>query len=320
MVPSAMTPAEPPTPYAGGLTRVRVRVPAKINLALCVGPLGEDGYHRLGTVFHAVSLFDEVIATLAHPGDVRVTVKGEGAHLVDDATNLALRAARLLEVRYEFDEDPGVHLEVRKQIPVGGGMAGGSADGAAALLACSMLWDLDTSPDDLLDLASELGSDVPFALMGGSAIGRGRGTELVPMITRGTYHWVLAIAEEGLSTPVVFQRFDDLGAPGNTTIPPEVMEALTTGDVPGLGKGLRNDLQAAAIDLRPELGEVLESGMSAGALGGVVSGSGPTVAFLAGSESAAMDLSRALLEHRFIRETRRAVGPVPGARPYNCGS
>ncbi|WP_394276261.1 4-(cytidine 5'-diphospho)-2-C-methyl-D-erythritol kinase [Luteococcus sp.] len=297
---------------------VRVRVPAKVNLALCVGDLDQDGYHPLGTVFHALGIYDEVVASPAPDGHTSLTISGEGAdELPTDERNLAWRAARLLAGRHG-DPAMGVALHLKKQIPVAGGMAGGSADAAGALLACSVLWDLDTTPDDLHSLAAELGSDVPFGLLGGTAIGRGRGDQLVPMITRGTYHWVLAMAHEGLGTPGVFRRFDELQArpgarPSSTDIPSGVTAALACGDVRALGAALCNDLQEAALDLRPELRETLQAGLDAGALGALVSGSGPTCAFLAANEAAAMDLRAALGQAPTVRATRRTTGPVPGA-------
>lgn len=296
------------------LPRVRVQVPAKINLALCVGGLQPDGYHRLGTVFHAVSLFDEVIARpVATPGIV-LTARGEGAEALPvDASNLAHRAAQLLLDRFPETEG-GIELELRKQIPVAGGMAGGSADAAATLLACSIAWDLDTTPAELHELASELGSDVPFALHGGNALGAGRGTELMPLLSRGNYHWVLALSHAGLSTPAVFARFDERGDQPDTQVPQGLLNALAVGDVRALAGQLRNDLQPAAIDLRPELGEVLEYGLRAGAPGSILSGSGPTCAFLAESEEQAMDVASALSSHPQVRAVRRASGPVPGAR------
>lgn len=301
---------------AAPLEEVRVRVPAKINLALCVGPLNDDGYHGLGTVFHAVSLVDEVTARRSERRGIRVSVKGEDADQVPtDASNLAFRAAALLVERCDLDE-VSLSLEIKKSIPVAGGMAGGSADGAAALLACSMLWDLDTDPSELHELAADLGSDVPFALTGGNAVGTGRGTELVPLLSRGTCHWVLALAHEGLSTPQVFRRFDELSPAGHdVTVPQELLNALATGDVAGIARNLRNDLTEAAVDLRPELGEVLAAGVEAGALASVLSGSGPTCAFLCDSEASAMDVASNLSKHEHVRTVRRARGPVPGARP-----
>lgn len=296
---------------------VRVRVPAKVNLALCVGPLAGDGFHPLATVFQALSLFDEVSATTVADDRITLTMSGEGLDDVpaDDA-NLAVRAARLLRERFGTP-GLGVALHLKKKIPVAGGMAGGSADAAGALLACSVLWDLDTTPDDLHGLAAELGSDVPFALLGGTAIGHGRGDRLVPMLSRGTYHWVLALAHEGLSTPSVFRRFDELaeaaGAPGPLEVPDEIAQALGKKDAAGLGVALRNDLQAPALNLRPELGQTLRAGLEAGALGAVVSGSGPTCAFLAKDEAHAMDLAALIADQPTVRAVRRARGPVPGA-------
>ncbi|MDO5285609.1 MAG: 4-(cytidine 5'-diphospho)-2-C-methyl-D-erythritol kinase [Actinomycetia bacterium] len=296
-------------------TTVRVHVPAKLNLSLRAGPRRRDGFHPLVTLFQAVSLYDEVSATTAEDGELSVTVTGEGADQVPEGSqNLAVRAAALLRERFGRP-DQGAELVVRKQIPVAGGMAGGSADAAAALLACSVLWDLDTSPDDLIELAAELGSDVPFALVGGCAVGTGRGEQLAPALSRGSFHWVLAFAHRGLSTPDVFTRFDRLGQESRElVVPPALMNALATGDPRAAGKALTNDLQPAALTLYPELARTLEAGIECGALGGIVSGSGPTVAFLAAGESDAVDLSVRLSAEGLARAVRRVTGPVHGAR------
>lgn len=301
----------PPSPVG-----VRVRVPAKINLALKVGPPRADGYHPLATVYHAVSLFDEVHATWANPDEYEVAVTGEGANLVPlDDSNLALRAARLLARTYGPYDSLGVTLTIKKTIPVAGGLAGGSSNGAAALLACAILWDIDIAPEAMRALAAELGSDVPFALLGGTAVGSGRGEDVVPALARGTYHWVLAFGHHGLSTPAVYRRFDELHPDATQPeVPPELMNALRTGDPRQLGAALDNDLQAAALDLQPRLRQVLEAGLEYGALGAVVSGSGPTCAFLVDGESAAVDLSIALSADGLVRAVRRATGPVLGAR------
>lgn len=288
-------------------------MPAKINLALCVGPVREDGYHPLGTVFHAVSLFDDLTLTAAKPGEAKLTVQGEWAEVVPtDETNLAVKAIRLLE-RVYGPQQSGVEMVIHKAIPVAGGMAGGSADGAAALLAGAVFWDLDIQPAELLELAAELGSDVPFSLMGGTAIGTGRGEKLTPLLTRGVYHWVLALADQGLSTPEVFAKFDEIGNVKGTEIPSEMLAALTAGDVHTLAATMRNDLQEAALDLRPELAETLEAGLKAGALASLVSGAGPTCAFLAASETDAIDLENKLLAAPQVASTRRATGPAQGA-------
>lgn len=306
-----MASALPPSPVG-----VRVRVPAKINLALCVGRRRRDGYHPLATVYQAVSLYDEVHAAWAEPDEFSVLVTGEGADLVPtDDTNLALRAARLLARTHAPRDSLGVSLSIKKSIPVAGGLAGGSANGAAALLACAVLWDLDVGLDELTVLAAQLGSDVPFALLGGTALGSGRGEHVVPVLARGGYHWVLAFGHHGLSTPAVYHRHDEirtgLGAP---EVPPALMNALRSGDPAAVGAALVNDLQAAALDLQPRLRQVLDAGLEYGAVGALVSGSGPTCAFLAAGEAAAVDLSVALSADGLCRAVRRATGPVTGAR------
>jgi 4-diphosphocytidyl-2-C-methyl-D-erythritol kinase len=307
---SAMTPAG-----AG----VHVRVPAKINLALKVGARRVDGYHPLATVYQAVSLYDEVYAQWAEPDEFQVLVGGEGADQVPlDGSNLAVRAARLLASRYAPHDSVGASLSIKKSIPVAGGLAGGSANGAAALLACAALWNIDIGADGLSVLAAELGSDVPFALLGGTAVGSGRGEDVAAALARGTYHWVLAFAYHGLSTAAVYRRFDELNPQaGPPQVPAELMNALRSGDPRQLGAALTNDLQPAALDLQPRLGMVLQTGLEYGALGAVVSGSGPTCAFLVDSESTAVDFCVSLSAEGLCRAVRCATGPVLGARIIN---
>jgi 4-diphosphocytidyl-2-C-methyl-D-erythritol kinase len=298
---------------------VRVQVPAKINLALKVGAPRPDGYHPLATVYQAVSLYDQVQAEWAEPDRFEVVVSGEGADQVPlDDSNLAVRAARLLAQRHGPQDSLGASLSITKSIPVAGGLAGGSANGAAALLACAALWDLDVGPEDLRGLAAELGSDVPFALIGGTAVGSGRGEDVAPALARGTYQWVLAFGYHGLSTAAVYRRFDDLSPDAaRPEVPAELMNALRSGDPRLLGAALSNDLQPAALDLQPRLRTVLETGLEYGALGALVSGSGPTCAFLVESESAAVDLSVSLSAEGLCRAVRRATAPVLGARIIN---
>lgn len=294
---------------------IRVRVAGKVNLALRSGPRRPDGYHSLATVFQAVSLFDEVEATWAEPGRFTVKAMGEqAAHVPTGDENLAVRAARLLAAA-AAKPSLGAELVIRKSIPVAGGMAGGSADAAGALLACAVLWDLDVSPDELRTLGAQLGADVPFCLAGGTALGTGRGDQLAPVLSRGSYHWVLAFSDGELSTPAVFGKFDELGlGAGRLEAPPELLNALVSGDVAALGRTLVNDLEPAALALRPELGQVLEAGRDLGAVASIVSGSGPTVAFLAANESDAVDLSVKLSGESVCRAVKRVSGPVPGAR------
>lgn len=295
---------------------VTVRVPAKVNLQLAVGSLRSDGYHALATVFQAVSLTDEVIVRLRPTAGIVVSVSGEGAgSLALDGSNLAHRAAVLLGERAGIE--PAVDLHLHKAIPIAGGMAGGSADAAGVLLACDALWRLSTPREELMALASELGSDVPFALHGGTAIGTGRGELLTSVLSRGTFHWVFALAERGLSTPDVYAACDrqrDGHAVPEPQVSENLMEAVIAGDPILLGKALHNDLQPAALALRPVLEQVLEVGEDYGALGGIVSGSGPTCAFLARDEEHALDIAVALTVAGVCRSVKRATGPVVGAR------
>jgi 4-diphosphocytidyl-2-C-methyl-D-erythritol kinase len=305
------------SPLPPTTTGVRVRVPAKINLALKVGAPRPDGFHPLATVYQAVSLFDEVLAEWAAPGEFSVSVTGEGADQVPlGDTNLAIRAARLLARIHGRNDGLGATLTIKKSIPVAGGLAGGSSNGAAALLACAVLWDLDLSQDALQALAADLGSDVPFALLGGTAVGSGRGEAVVPALTTGSYHWVLAFGRHGLSTPAVYQRFDELNErePPSPEVPADLMEALRGGNPAEVGRALSNDLQPAALSLQPQLRRTLTTGLELGALGALVSGSGPTCAFLAADEPAAIELSVALSSEGVCRTARRTMGPVSGAR------
>jgi 4-diphosphocytidyl-2-C-methyl-D-erythritol kinase len=292
---------------------VTVRVPAKINLHLAVGPLRADGFHDLVTVFHAVSLFDEV--TVAASDEPGIEVFGEGVSEVPaDETNLAWRAVQRLA---EYAErEPHVRLVLRKGIPVAGGMAGGSADAAAALVGLSALWKLDLTRDELGPLAAELGSDVTFALHGGTAVGTGRGEQIVPVLTRHPQHWVIALHRGGLSTPRVFTELDRLrgdSEPVRRPVEP-VLEAIAGGDPRQLALSLGNDLQAAAVSMAPELRRTLRAGVDAGALAGIVSGSGPTCAFLCTSGDAAIEVATELAGLGVCRTVRVAHGPVPGAR------
>jgi 4-diphosphocytidyl-2-C-methyl-D-erythritol kinase len=296
-------PADPPA--------FRVRAPAKVNLHLGVGPLRPDGYHDLVTIFHAVDLTDDVVA---RPADrLEVVVTGEGAaDLPTDERNLAWRAAALLA------EHAGVparaRLEITKSIPVAGGMAGGSADAAAALVACAALWQVEAP---LAELAARLGSDVAFPLSGGTALGTGRGEVLSPVITRGAFHWVFALADHGISTPKAFAELDRQrstgAAPRPLGSPDAVIEALRSGDPHRLAGTLANDLQPAALAIAPALRRTLVAGHELGAIAAIVSGSGPTCAFLTAGRAEATALAAALAAEGVCRATRVASGPAPGA-------
>ncbi|MFD7494658.1 4-(cytidine 5'-diphospho)-2-C-methyl-D-erythritol kinase [Streptomyces sp. NPDC059832] len=292
---------------------VTVRVPAKVNVQLAVGAPRPDGFHDLANVFLAVGLYDEVTVTPAD--ELRITCSGPDAAQVPlDATNLAARAAIALAERHGIA--PDVHIHIAKDIPVAGGMAGGSADGAAALLACDALWSTGATRDELLAICAELGSDVPFSLVGGAALGTGRGERLTPVDVGSTFHWVFAVADGGLSTPAVYGEFDRLTAGTDVPVPeasPALLDALRAGDPAALAEALSNDLQPAALSLRPSLADTLAAGTAAGALAALVSGSGPTTAFLVADAESAQKVAEALLTSGTCRNARAAVSPAPGA-------
>ncbi|GHH80068.1 4-diphosphocytidyl-2-C-methyl-D-erythritol kinase [Streptomyces sulfonofaciens] len=294
---------------------VTVRVPAKVNVQLAVGAVRPDGFHDLANVFLAVGLYDEV--TVAPADELRVTCSGPGADQVPlDRSNLAARAALALANR--TGRVPHVHLHIAKDIPVAGGMAGGSADGAGALLACDALWGTGATRAELLELAAALGSDVPFSLVGGAALGTGRGERLRELPVGGAFHWVFALADGGLSTPAVYREFDRLAAGRDEPVPPPVasgalLTALRDGDPTALAATLGNDLQPAALSLYPSLADTLATGTKAGALAALVSGSGPTTAFLTADATAARTVADALLDSGTCRAARVAQAPAPGA-------
>ena len=296
------------------MSPVTVRAPAKMNLQLSVGGPRQDGFHDVATVFHAVSLYDDVTAL---PGDrLTVSVEGEGADLVPvDEDNLVIIAARSLAEHTGVDAK--AHLHVHKGAPVAGGMAGGSADAAAALVALDRLWGTRVDRGALQGIAARIGSDVPFALVGHTAVGMGRGERLTPALARGRFHWVFAFAASGLSTQSVYDELDRLRA-GSIQAEPRVsddlMAALRAGDAVALGRNLTNDMQRAAVSLRPNLAMTLDVGEEYGALGSVVCGSGPTCAFLARDEEHALDLAVALTASGTCRSVKSATGPAPGAR------
>jgi 4-diphosphocytidyl-2-C-methyl-D-erythritol kinase len=298
---------------------VHVRAPGKINVFMRVGAVMDDGYHDVATAYQAVSLYEDVRAYPADDFSVTFSGSVDTSSLPTDGTNLAIKAARMLARKTGYRG--GVRLEIEKHVPIAGGMGGGSADAAATLVACDALWGTEASKDDLHALAARLGADVPFALVGGTAIGTGRGDRLSPALATGQFQWVLALPDSELSTPVVYTELDrhrerhlhDIApAQLKPSVDTSVLQALRAGDPHMLAESLTNDLQAPAIHLAPEIGEVLELGEMNGALAGMVSGSGPTVAFLAADLDSALDLQIALSAARLTAV--RATGPVHGAR------
>ena len=296
---------------------VIARVPAKVNLQLAVGQLGNDGFHEVTTVFQAISLFDDVtVETAAENNGISIQVTGQTSTGVpSDSSNLAVKAATLMIKNYDLPSD--INIKLKKEIPVAGGMAGGSADAAGVIVGLDSLFELGLSRDEMEMVGSKIGADVPFSICGGVAIGTGRGDQITPALFKGSYNWVLALSGQGLATPSVYAECDRLreGLSISTPVVSEqLMQALRAGDAKALGKSLSNDLQPAACSLRPALRLVLDVGLDYGALGGIVSGSGPTVAFLVKDDEHAMDLTVALSSSGVISSVVRATGAVAGAR------
>lgn len=297
---------------------VSVDVPAKINPHLGVGSARADGYHALSTVYQSISLYDTV--TVERRGEeegpgIGLTVSGEGAEtlpLGDD--NLAVRAAKLVALYGEIEPDVRIHLN--KRIPVAGGLAGGSADAAATLVACARLWEVAIGDAELHRLAAGLGSDVPFCLKGGTAVGSGRGEELRRVEAGGTWHWVVATTDTQISTPECFKEVDRLREDGIGRFSDDVepiVRAFETGiGADALAHLLVNDMEAAAVSLRPQLASLMHGGLEEGALAAHVSGSGPTVLFLASDVKHAVALARRLRMRGGARSVHIARGPVPG--------
>jgi 4-diphosphocytidyl-2-C-methyl-D-erythritol kinase len=301
---------------------VHAKAPGKINVFLKVGAQLSDGYHDVAIAYQAVSLYEEVRAYPADDFSVAVSGTVELSRVPVDGSNIAIRAARLLAARTGFRG--GAHIEIGKHVPVTGGMGGGSADAAATLLACDTLWGTELPREEMLALAGELGSDVPFAFTGGTAIGTGRGDQLSPALAQGQFQWVLVVSDFGLSTPVVYSELDRhrdrhsqdiFPAQTQPFVDTNVLQALRAGDPHQLAETLYNDLQAPALHLEPSLASVLELGEENGALAGIISGSGPTIAFLTADLDNALELQIALSAARL--NVVRVTGPVHGARLVN---
>lgn len=297
--------------------QVSVRVPGKINLQLSVGPLQRDGYHEVATVFQSVSLFDELTLSESDGDGIEIAAEGKSA-IPLGKENLAYKAAELM--RKKFEIATGLLIKIKKEIPIAGGMAGGSANAGATIVGIDALFSLGLKRDEMERIGSEIGADVPFTISGGTAIGTGRGDQITPVLSRGSYNWVLALSSSGLSTPAVYKECDRLREGLDISKPhvsDSLLHSLSQGDAKALGKSLTNDLQAAACSLKPALRLILDVGLDYGALGGIVSGSGPTVAFLAESEDHALDLVVALTSSGVVGNVIRVSGPVPGARVFS---
>lgn len=306
------------TPLTATAT-VRASAPGKINVFLGVGAVMDDGYHEVASAYQALTLGDTVTARPAEDFRMTATHPVSGEELPVPAGALSLRAAKALAKRARFRG--GVHLHVDKMLPISGGLGGGSANAAAALLACQELWGTELPRDTMAALAARIGADVPFALRGGSAIGTGRGDQLSPVLATGVFHWVIVLCTQGLSTVSAYRALDahrvkharDIEPAAQTpVVPAEVLHAIRAGDPDQLAAAMHNELQAAVLSMRPELSRVIECGEVAGALAGMVVGSGPSVAFLVADAEHAAEVSDEL--RAFGHNAHTVTSPSPGAR------
>jgi len=303
------------------MTIVTATAPAKVNLVFEVGPLQANGYHDVNTLFLALDLREEVTVSKALPGTgISIFVKGDGlpsrhlAAVPTDSSNLVAKVAVLLSQKLDI-ETPDIQIDILKRIPVAGGMAGGSADAAAMLVAFNEYAHQEfgtarLSTEELMDVAAELGSDISFCVLGQLAVGTGRGEQL-QSVTPFPFdtHWVLAISPQGLSTPSVYAMFDELGVLPNFSDLMQVSGSITSLDA--LALALSNGLQDAALALMPQLESLIEEIEGLGALKAIVSGSGPTIAALCSSKDQAIEIAKTLNERGIFALT--AGSPALGA-------
>ncbi|MDO5672045.1 MAG: 4-(cytidine 5'-diphospho)-2-C-methyl-D-erythritol kinase [Actinomycetaceae bacterium] len=305
---------------------VTADAPGKVNLILRVTGLdAQTGYHELLTVFHCLNLRE--VVRLSVRADEKVTVQtvpgpsfaGALPSGLDGPDNLAVRAVQSLR-HYAQDQGkdaPGIDIHITKNIPVAGGMAGGSADACAALVAANELLGLNMNREELARFGVSIGADVPYGLWGEQSLGVGFGNDIRPLDAGPTRHWVFLSSSRGLSTPVVFGEYDRLELHNGfneqrRSLEDKVLGALR-GDNPIL-EVIENDLQAPALRLRPELEDVIAAAKEAGAVSAFVSGSGPTIAALCESEAAAKDLAATVASHPEVCEAIVATGPSGPAR------
>jgi 4-diphosphocytidyl-2-C-methyl-D-erythritol kinase len=295
------------------LDEIVVRAPAKVNLYLEVLGKRPDGYHAIETLMIAVSLFDTLGVRADPAGNVTLICDAPGLSVGPD--NLVVRAARLLQQRAGASR--GCALRLVKRIPMAAGLAGGSADAAATLLALNELWHLGLGTDELARLGGELGSDVPFFFHGPAAWCSGRGEVVTPVPAGGRIDLVLLCPSFGMPTAKVYQ---------NVTVPerPEdgtgVRAALARGDVDELGRRLFNRLQEAAVRLDVRLAEYYKRLAGLVPAGQLMSGSGSSLFALARSPEDAQRMASALRQgaagdYRVFEVQGCVEQPCPMTRP-----
>ncbi len=292
--------------------------PGKVNLFFKVGPLKDDGFHDVASLYLAVDLRETVTAQISTDYSVKVTGSLGDFQLLavpTDESNLVVKVAGRIKAEAGTPEAIKVAIGIDKHVPVAGGMGGGSADAAAALVAVNALLHAELPAERLHEIAATLGSDVPFALAGGAAIGVGKGDVLTPVDSVAPIHLVLIFDDQGLSTPAVYRRLDEIRAARDETtdaseINRHIIRALQNGNPFEIAELLHNDLEEAAISLRPDLKIKMTTALQHGAIRVMVSGSGPTILALAASEVAAMQIARSLNElgYNAIATSGPAIG------------
>lgn len=294
--------------------------PGKINVFFQVGSLQSNGYHDVASLYQAVNLLEVVTVSESKTWEVSTTGSLSAEQLAEiptDERNLVVKAALALAEVAGISNPKPMRFDIRKRIPVAGGMAGGSADAAAALIAINDSWCLGLAKERIFEVGSGLGADVPFSLLGGSAIGTGTGTDLLS-VESVQLNWVIAISPGTLSTPAVFHKLDSMRVEmgedptqlREPRVPDELLASLKIGATE-VAKYMHNDLESAAIQLAPELTKTIDLGIRLGALRAMVSGSGPTIAMLCSDQEAAVRLASDLRQRGL--NAIACHGPVAGA-------
>jgi 4-diphosphocytidyl-2-C-methyl-D-erythritol kinase len=284
----------------GQVSTRRFKTNAKVNLFLRVLGKRVDGYHEVETILQVIRLGDDIQVQTTNTGRVEIVMEwvdgGRGVLPTEDENLITLAAGRLIALWASHD---GIKVRVRKRIPIGAGLGGGSGNAAGALVVLSELWAMGLERDRLKELAAEVGSDVPYCIEGGTALATARGENLTPLPSPETMWFVLGITDEPLLTRDVYDAWDELPAAEEVSSAVMTM-ALGAGDAEEVASLLHNDLEPAVFRLKPELEKKKELLIDGGALGACLSGSGPTMYGLASDEEHARRIA-SQVEHVFDR-------------------
>jgi len=270
---------------------------AKINLFLSVGPRRQDGYHDIRSVMQSLELCDELFFRRTDSSGGRITLRCSDGRLPSGEQNLVWRAVEAFAGETGVMEEGGVEVFINKRIPVGAGLAGGSADAAAALLAMNNIWELELSLAEIEGIAARVGSDVPFCLRGGTAMVTGRGEKVEPLEPLPSFQVVLASPGEQAPTAEVYKRFDSVA--GESGLPSKeelermlsaLLEGVKKGDFEAISANLHNSLESATI-ARDQVEQYKNTALEAGAAAALMTGSGPAVFALARSLEEAAEVA-----------------------------